>query len=187
MSSLIHIEPWAEDDLALLQAINTPTMRKHVGGAESPEAVLVRHRRYLAFPGLGAGQMFRIVSTGTGESVGSVGYAERVWRGETVYEMGWNVLPPFQGRGIAALAARAGAEHAAAAHKHRHLHAFPATDNPASNAVCRRAGFTLLGECDFEYPPGTGRFMRSNDWRLDLLMGMALPTSTSTVYNTSTP
>jgi hypothetical protein len=36
----------------------------------------------------------------------------------------------------------------------------------ASNGVCRKAGFTLLGEVDFEYPKGTP--IRSNDWRLDL-------------------
>jgi hypothetical protein len=36
----------------------------------------------------------------------------------------------------------------------------------ASNAVCRKAGFELVGECDFEYPPGN--HIRSNDWRLAL-------------------
>ena len=49
---------------------------------------------------------------------------------------------------------------------HRFLHAFPSVDNPASNAVCAKAGFTLLGETEFEFPPG--RFMRSNNWRVDL-------------------
>jgi hypothetical protein len=39
-------------------------------------------------------------------------------------------------------------------------------DHHASNAVCRRAGFELVGECRFEYPPGT--FIRSDDWRLPL-------------------
>jgi hypothetical protein len=32
--------------------------------------------------------------------------------------------------------------------------------------VCRKAGFSLVGECDFEYPPGN--LLRSNDWCLDL-------------------
>jgi hypothetical protein len=38
--------------------------------------------------------------------------------------------------------------------------------NAGSNAVCGKAGFKLVREIDFEYPPG--RFMRSNDWRYDL-------------------
>ena len=42
----------------------------------------------------------------------------------------------------------------------------PAADRPASNAVCRKAGFTLLGETDIEYPPGT--IMRCNDWQMSL-------------------
>jgi hypothetical protein len=37
--------------------------------------------------------------------------------------------------------------------------------------VCRKAGFTLLGETEFEYPPG--HLMRSNDWRLDLAAPVA--------------
>jgi hypothetical protein len=39
-------------------------------------------------------------------------------------------------------------------------------DHAASNAVCRKAGFTLLGACDFEYPKGT--FIQSNDWVVEL-------------------
>ena len=50
--------------------------------------------------------------------------------------------------------------------KHRFVHAFPSVDNAPSNAICRKAGFTLLGERDFEYPPGHP--LRSNDWRFDL-------------------
>lgn len=42
----------------------------------------------------------------------------------------------------------------------------PAASHPASNTICRKAGFTFCGETDFEYPPGT--IMRCNDWRLEL-------------------
>jgi RimJ/RimL family protein N-acetyltransferase len=84
-----------------------------------------------------------------------------------VYESGWNVLPEFQGRGVATAAVRAVVACARADGRHRWLHAFPAVANGGSNAVCGRAGFALLGEVDFEYPPG--RFMRSNDWRYDLV------------------
>ncbi|MFE7403490.1 GNAT family N-acetyltransferase, partial [Streptomyces sp. NPDC057557] len=57
-------------------------------------------------------------------------------------------------------------EQARAEHKHRYLHAYPSVDNGASNAVCRKAGFTLIGTCDFEYPPGN--VLLTNDWQLDL-------------------
>ncbi|MFJ4090555.1 GNAT family N-acetyltransferase [Kitasatospora sp. NPDC089913] len=166
----LRLEAWTDSDLALLRLINTPEMRRHVGGPESEERMLVRHRRYLDFVPSGTGCMYRVVleteEVPEGVSVGSVGYAERAWQGGTVYEMGWNVLPPHRGRGIAAAAARAAVSAAARTARHRHLHAFPSVDHPASNAVCRRAGFTLVGETDFEFPPG--RWMRSNDWRVDL-------------------
>jgi len=108
-----------------------------------------------------------------GEVVGSIGYWETSWQGEPAWETGWSVLPGFQGRGIAAGAARLVVEEARAAGRHRRLHAFPSTDHPASNGVCRKAGFTLGDEHDFEYPKG--RWMRCNDWSVDLSFGAASP------------
>lgn len=162
----VHLEPWNDADLALLRRVNTPEMKTHVGGPESEERLLVRHARYLDFVPSGLGCMYRIVLLPGGESVGTVGYGTRTWEGRTVHEMGWNVLPPFQGRGIAVAAARSAVAAARREARHRYLHAFPSVDHPASNAVCAKAGFTLVGETDFEFPPGS--LMRSNDWRVDL-------------------
>lgn len=165
-ASQVRIEPWADTGLDLLRRLNTPEMKRHLGGPESDEQLLRRHQRYLDTAASGTGRMFRIVLLPEGEAVGTVGYWERAWQGETVYETGWDVLPEFQGRGIASAAAAAAVASARAERKHRYLHAFPSVGNPASNAICRKVGFSLVGECDFEYPPGS--FMRSNDWRLDL-------------------
>ncbi|MEV0720066.1 GNAT family N-acetyltransferase, partial [Asanoa sp. NPDC050611] len=90
----VRLVPWSDGDLALLRRINTPDMRRHVGGPETEEQVLARHGRYLA---LDNGRMFR-VEVGS-EAAGSVAYWSRVWHDEPVYETGWNVLPEFQGRG----------------------------------------------------------------------------------------
>ena len=64
-------------------------------------------------------------------------------------------------------------ERARTEHACRFMHAYPSVDNPPSNAICRKLGFTLLGEHDFEYPPGNP--MRCNDWVLDLKV---IPTRT---------
>jgi hypothetical protein len=37
--------------------------------------------------------------------------------------------------------------------------------------VCRKAGFTLLGETDIEYPPGS--IMRCNNWQVSLTSAKA--------------
>jgi RimJ/RimL family protein N-acetyltransferase len=76
------------------------------------------------------------------------------------------VLPAFQGRGIAGRAPEQAVAVARADGRHRFLHAFPSLDNAPSNGICRKLGFTLFGECDFEFPPG--HRMRCNNWQLDL-------------------
>ena len=131
-----RIEPWAGGDLPLLeQLLGDPAMTEHLGGPESTEKIADRHRRYLAPPVDGTEKMFKIVEAATGEGVGSVGYWEREWDGGQVYETGWMVLPEFQGRGVATIATAQVIEVVRANRKHRFLHAFPAIENAASNAI----------------------------------------------------
>jgi RimJ/RimL family protein N-acetyltransferase len=164
---LVRIEPWGPDDLWLQKRLmGDPAMTVYLGGPESDEKMEARHVRFLDLPISGTGQMFKIVNEMTGEALGSVGYWEREWRGEQVYEMGWGVLVPFQGRGVAREATRQAIAHVASHGKRRHLHAFPLVENAPSNGICRTLGFTLVEEQDYEYPPGTP--VRCNDWRLDL-------------------
>ncbi|MGW2920063.1 GNAT family N-acetyltransferase [Streptomyces angustmyceticus] len=168
----VRIEPWTAADLALLRRTNAPEMTHHLGGPETEEQLLARHARYLDLHG--AGQMFRIVLGPEDTVVGSIGYWQLNLRPDTAHgpadgakcETGWGVLPEFQGRGIAVAAARQVIAAAGADGRYRSLHAFPSVDHPASNAVCRKAGFQLLGERPFEYPKG--RMMRCNEWRLAL-------------------
>jgi len=162
---VIRLEPWTEACLSLLRQANTPEMTAHLGGPETEVKLLDRHQRYLRLADPGAGQMFAVMLT-DGRAAGIIGYWERRWCQRTVYETGWNVLPAFQGRGIATAAASTVAALAGRQHRHPYLHAFPATDHDASNAVCRKAGFALLGPTDIEYPPGA--IMRCNDWQLEL-------------------
>lgn len=166
----VRIEPWGEGDLALLKKLlGDPAMTEHLGGPESDEQLARRHARYLRLADTGRDRMFKIVHEATGEAIGSVGYWERTWRGEQVYEIGWSVIPAFQGRGIAPAATAQTIAMARSDSKHRFLHAFPSVDNPPSNAICRKLGFTLVEKCEFEYPKGS--FMQCNDWCLDLAVG----------------
>lgn len=164
----VRLEPWSESDLGLLRAANAPELMTHLGGPETEDQVLARHHRYVTLSAdrTGKGRMFRIVLLPGGEAVGNTGFWESVHQGQDVYETGWSVLGEFQGRGLAALATRAVVERARAERKHRWLTAYPSVDNGASNAVCRKVGFELAGESDFEYP--AGHWMRCNEWRLDL-------------------
>ncbi|HJS28872.1 MAG TPA: GNAT family N-acetyltransferase, partial [Anaerolineales bacterium] len=132
----------------------------------TPEKIRDRHARYWKPGDPGKGRMFVIMVGPELAAAGSVGYWEIKWQGQPIWETGWSVLPEFQGRGAATRATLLAAEQARASKKHRFMHAFPSVDNLSSNAICRKAGFSLQGEFDFEYPPGN--LLRCNDWRLDL-------------------
>ena len=156
----VRLEPWGPGDLTLLRAlVGDPAMMEHLGGPETDAQIAKRQRRYEADPGC-----LKIVADG--EELGWVGYWEREWQGEQIYEVGWSVLPAAQGRGVATAATRlavAGGERGRPLHGAARL---PERRERASNAICAKLGFTLLDAHDFEYPPG--QVMRCNDWRLDL-------------------
>ncbi|WP_044639995.1 GNAT family N-acetyltransferase [Risungbinella massiliensis] len=160
----IRIEPWTDTDLALLHRLNAPEMMKHLGGPESEEQIIKRHNRYKNMGDTGC--MFSIILHPGLEAVGSVGYWERLWQEKTVYEIGWAVLPSFQGKGIAGKAVAAAIANASDQQKHRYIHAFPSIHNAASNAICRKLNFSFIAECPFEYPLGS--IMQCNDWCFDL-------------------
>lgn len=163
----VGIRPWNEGDLPLLERLmGTAEMTAHLGGPESPEQIGKRHRRYVASGESASASMFVIVVGDDQTPAGSVGYWEQQDGDDTVWETGWSVLSEFQGKGIATRATKIVIERARAEGKHRFIHALPSVDNAPSNAVCRKLGFDLIGEIDFEYPPGNA--MRGNDWRLDL-------------------
>jgi RimJ/RimL family protein N-acetyltransferase len=162
----ISIEPWDAGDLPLLQQLmGDPEMMQHLGGPESSEKIAGRLERYIRSNGPD-GRMFKILDGATREPLGSVGYWERTWRGNDVYETGWSVLPAFQGQGIAVTATLKAIDRARADGEHRFMHALPSVTNARSNAICKKLDFALLGECEVEYPPGS--LMVCNDWRLDL-------------------
>jgi RimJ/RimL family protein N-acetyltransferase len=164
-----RIELWGPDDEPLLQRLlGDAAMTEHLGGPESPEKIAERHEKYVHLPETGTGEMFKVVETATGESVGSVGYWDRDEQEGLVYETGWAVLPEHQGRGIATIATAQLIERLRAARERRYLYAYPSQDNGPSNAICRKLGFEVTGVTEYEYPVDSGNIMRCNDWRLEL-------------------
>ena len=165
----VQLQAWSDGDLPLLQKLlGDPEMMEHLGGPESPEQIARRHQRYVQLPE--TDHMFKILWGTTSEPAGSIGYWEKSWRDQLVYEIGWQVLPAYQGHGIATKAGKAVIEHVRQQPKHQFMHAFPSVSNAASNTICRKLGFYLIEECQFEYPPGN--LMKVNDWCLDLFRSM---------------
>ncbi|MGU3471296.1 GNAT family N-acetyltransferase [Paenibacillus sp. D51F] len=161
----VSLRPYAKDDSYLLQLANAPDMTRYIGGPETEEKVVARHERYLALQHHATDRMFTIVLP-DGTRAGCIGCWEHVWNGQSVYEMGWFTLPALQGQGIGTAALKAAVAFAASERKFSHACAFPSVLNLPSNAICRKAGFDLVGECRFEYPKGS--FMTCNEWRVKL-------------------
>lgn len=84
--------------------------------------------------------------------------------GSPISEIGWMVLPEFQGRGLAKHATRALLERARDESRWGVVHAFPGTTNAPSNGICRSLGFRLVGEQDTIF---AGRVLRTNHWLID--------------------
>ena len=100
------------------------------------------------------------------EGVGIVGYWHHEWQGEPALEAAGRSRPSTAGRASPRPRRRALLDAARAAGETLPVHAYPRVDNPASNAVCRKAGFRLLGAGDFEVAPG--RVLHTNDWVAEL-------------------
>jgi RimJ/RimL family protein N-acetyltransferase len=162
----VALRPWSAGDGTLLQRLlGEPEMTRYLGGPEAPAAIAARHERYVAADADTHG-LFAVTVGPDARPVGWVGFWESEWRGEAVWECGWNILPEEQGKGIATAAVARMIDDVRRRGRHRHLHAFSTVDNDASNALCRGLGFELRGQVEVDYPHGG--VMRSNDWRIDL-------------------
>lgn len=93
-----------------------------------------------------------------------------LWSHGPISEIGWMVLPEFQGRGLGKRAVRALLDRARDEDRWGLVHAFPATTNRPSNGICRSLGFTFLAEREVTF---AGRVLRANQWvinpRVDLI------------------
>jgi RimJ/RimL family protein N-acetyltransferase len=164
----VVIQPYSKDDLPLLErTLGDPRMTTHLGGPESAEKLRDRHEKFAAMSEDSSAGCVFVITIGSEKALtGTVGFWERDWDGQKVWEAGWSVLPEFQRQGIATAATRLVVELLTKIRHHRYLMAFPSVDNHPSNAICRKLSFTLLGETEYEYPKGS--LMRCNNWRLDL-------------------
>ncbi|WEP00477.1 GNAT family N-acetyltransferase [Streptomyces sp. FXJ1.172] len=84
--------------------------------------------------------------------------------GERICEIGWMVLPEYQGRGLGKQGVRTLLELARDDGRWGLVHAFPATTNAPSNGICRTLGFRFLGKQDVSF---AGRVLHTNHWAID--------------------
>jgi RimJ/RimL family protein N-acetyltransferase len=159
----VELVPYSDEDIELIRELETdPDSMRYLGGPVAEERVEEIHARRVAT--VAAGEWyFKIAAEPGAPPAGTIGIWSATWRDRPIHETGWMVLPAFRGRGLATGALDRILSMARSDARFEHLHAFPSVDNEASNALCRRFGFQLVEETDFDY---RGSRLRVNVWEL---------------------
>lgn len=159
----------SSDDLWIYEAQNAPEMMEHLGGPRSAEGMADKLRRDVAATEADEFWVLVIVpDDDPSAAAGTVAVWSHEEHEEPINEIGWMVLPQYQGRGIGTAAVRAVLDRARATGRWDVVHAFPSVTNAASNAVCRKLEFERIGEQNFPLPWAPNKILRCNHWRLDL-------------------
>lgn len=164
MLRLRNVEPGDVD--AYIRMRCDPVMMAELGGPLPAERMAAQVRRDVAEAESGRAWVMMIVPDGAdcATVAGSVVVWLNVERGEPISEIGWMVLPEFQGRGLGKAAVRAVLERARDEDRWGVVHAFPAVSNGPSNGICRSLGFTAIGQQEIVF---AGRVLTTNHWQID--------------------
>jgi len=142
-----------------------PTMMSHLGGPLPRGSIEAKLRHDIDEATSGRAWIYMIQPSCGDPSV--VGGNVVLWAQEShgvwISEIGWMVLPEFQGRGIGKAAVRLLLRRARDAGRWGVVHAYPGVANTASNAICRSLGFTLIGRHDAVYAE---RSLPTNHWHI---------------------
>ena len=143
-----------------------PVMMAELGGPQPRDGIEDKVRRDAAEAAAGTSLIKMIIPDPAEPAVvaGTVALWSHSDSGPELSEIGWMVLPEFQGQGIAKRAVRTVLRLARDENRWGVVHAFPAVTNAPSNALCRSVGFQLAGEVETLY---AGRTFRTNHWLID--------------------
>jgi RimJ/RimL family protein N-acetyltransferase len=142
-----------------------PAMMSELGGPLPREGIEEKVRRDVESLSAGYWVKMIILDEGAGECVaGTVSIWSHEQDGEPISEIGWMVLPEFQGRGLGKSAVRSLLGQARDEQRWGLVHAFPGVTNAASNGICRSLGFRLIGQRQVEF---AGRALQTNHWVID--------------------
>jgi RimJ/RimL family protein N-acetyltransferase len=161
---VMELLPYTAEHLWLTEALETDErVMAELGGPWPRDAVAAIHERRLRSIAAGT-WCFTIVPEQGQPPVGMIGIFGSDLDGSPISEAGWSILPAHQGRGYASSALRILLDRAQADGRWGPIHAFPGVTNDPSNALCRKSGFSMVGERTMDYG---GRALHCNHWILE--------------------
>jgi RimJ/RimL family protein N-acetyltransferase len=96
----MRLEMMTPEDVDLrLRTETDPVMMGELGGPRPPDDIERAHAKSLALAVEGRCWPLKVIPDGSSSAVGEVTVFESSHEGETIYEIGWMVLPEFQNRG----------------------------------------------------------------------------------------
>ncbi|GAA5014778.1 GNAT family N-acetyltransferase [Kitasatospora paranensis] len=168
----MHLRNVTLDDVeAYVRMRCDPVMMKDLGGPLPREGIPDKVRRDVGTAASDTGWIKMVVpDPATPEVVaGQITLWSHDEDGEQISEIGWMILPGFQGRGYGKRAVRAVLEAAREDGRWGLVHAFPATANAPSNGICRSVGFRFVEERSITF---ADRVLRTNLWVIDPRTGL---------------
>ena len=171
--------PVTLDDLPLYEAMfGNEEYMKELGGIQPAEKIPGILQRQVNCVQSDKGWVFKIIPepqdwkegdeniSQTEIAVGTVcvwtGYDDK--RAVEISEMGYGVLPHYQGKGFASKAIRQVIDLARENGRWGVIHAYTNINNKSSIRLCEKVGFELMEECDMEYD---GRIMPAKHFIID--------------------
>ena len=158
---------WIEDAPALAAAMGHEKVVRNLATAPWPYGI--EHARNWLSAERGATTPLFVITTADGGGpariVGGMGLGPL---GDNAYDLGFWITPDVWGRGYATEAVRALIDTARHSLRIRRLTAGHMTDNPASGAVLRKAGFRATGRIEEVYSLARGTKVPCHAYALDL-------------------
>ena len=158
----VELRPGTAEDEWVTVALETDAnVMAELGGPWTAEQARATHARRIAGVDRDGFWWFTVRRVLDHVIVGTIGVWDSEWEGQAMSEAGWMTLPDHQGKGYASAGLAAVLERATAERRWGDIHAFPGATNAASNALCRKFGFELVGSGDADY---AGRHFPVNHW-----------------------
>lgn len=140
-----------------------PVMMAELGGPVPRDGIADKVARDVAEARSGAA-LIKMIEVG-GVVAGSVTMWTQPGKGA---EIGWMVLPEFQGRGVGKRAVRQLLELGRGDERYARVHAWPGVTNAASNGICRSLGFEFVGVEEIIF---AGRPFSAHHWVIEVPPG----------------